>query len=54
MPNLARNLMPWYILLPKIVDFSWTDDPLKRFETKRKDFPHTTTTILRLVKPGQQ
>ena len=54
LPNLAQNLIPWYKLLRKDVDFELQDDQLKSFETIKKDLLQATKTTLRLAKPGQQ
>ena len=54
LPNLAQNLMPWYKLLRKNVEFELQDDHLKIFETLKKDLLQATNTTLRLAKPGQQ
>ena len=54
LPNLAENLMPWYKLLRKDVEFELQDDYLKGFETIKKDLLQATKTTLRLPKPGQQ
>ena len=54
LPNLAQNLMPWYKLLRKDVEFELQDDHLKSFETIKKDLLQATKTTLRLAKPGQQ
>ena len=54
LPNLAQNLMPWYKLLRKDVEFELQDDHLKSFETIKKDLLQATKTTLRLAKPGRQ
>ena len=55
LPNLAQNLMPWYKLLRKDVEFELQDDDhLKSFETIKKDLLQAMKTTLRLAKPGQQ
>ena len=54
LPNLAQNMMPWYKLLRKDVEFELQDDHLKSFETKKKDLLQATETTLRLAKLGQQ
>ena len=54
LPNLAQNLMPWYKLLRKEVEFELKDDHLKSFDTIKKDLLQATKTTLRLAKPGQQ
>ena len=54
LPNLAQNLMPWYKLLRKDVEFELQDDHLKSFETRKTDLLQATKTTLRLAKAGQQ
>ena len=54
LPNLAQNLMPWYKLLRKDVEFELQDDHLKGFEAIKKDLLEATKTTQRLAKPGQQ
>ena len=54
LPNLAQNLIPWYKLLSKNVEFEQQDDLMKSFETIKKDLLQATNTTLRLAKPGQQ
>ena len=53
-PNLAQNLMPWYKLLRKDVEFILQDEHLKSFDNIKKDLLKATETTLRLAKPGQQ
>ena len=53
-PHLAQNLMPWYKLLRKNVEFILEDEHLKCFENIKKDLLKATETTLRLAKPGQQ
>ena len=54
MPNLAKNLMPWYKLLRKDVEFTIEDEHLRSFDEIRKNLLQATKTTLRLAKPGQQ
>ena len=54
LPNLAKNLMPWYKLLRKDVEFELQDDHSKGFETIKKNLIQAMKTTLRLAKPGQQ
>ena len=54
LPNLAQNLMPWYKLLRKDVDFILQEEHLKGFDNIMKDLLKATETTLRLAKPGQQ
>ena len=54
LPNLAQNLMPWYKLLRKNVEFILRDEHLQIFDNIKKDLLKATETTLRLVKPGQQ
>ena len=53
-PNLVQNLMPWYKLLRKDVEFILQDEQLISFDNIKKDLLKTTETTLRLAKPGQQ
>ena len=52
--NLAQNLMPWYKLLRKDVEFILQDEHLKSLDNIMKDLLKATETPLRLAKPGQQ
>ena len=52
--NLAQNLMPWYKLLRKDVEFILQDEHLESFDNIKKDLLKATETTLRLAKPGQQ
>ena len=54
MPNLEQNLMPWYKLLRKDVEFALKDKHLTSFEVLKKDLFQATQTTLSLAKPGQQ
>ena len=54
LPNLAQNLMPWYKLLRKDVEYILQDKHLKSFDNIKKDSLKATETTLRLAKPGQQ
>ena len=54
LPNLAKNLMPWYKLLRKDVDFALQDEHLESLETIKQDLLQATKTTLRLAKAGQQ
>ena len=54
MPNLANNLMPWYKLLRKDVEFIIDDEHLRSFDEIKKNLLQATKTTLRLAKPGQQ
>ena len=54
LPNLAQNLMPWYKLLRKDVEFILQDEHLDSFDNIKKDLLKATETTLRLAKPGQQ
>ena len=53
-PNLAQNLMPWYILFRRDAVFSLSDDLCRSFEILNKESSQATITFLRLSKPGQQ
>ena len=53
-PNLAQNLLLWYTLLRKDVEFALKDEHLKSFEVLKKDLLQATQTTLRLAKLGQQ
>ena len=55
LPNLAQNLMPWYKLLRKDVEFILQDEHLQSFDNiKKEDLLKATETTLRLAKPEQQ
>ena len=54
LPNLAQNLMPWYKLLRKDVEFFLQAEHLESFDNIKKDLLKATETTLRLAKPGQQ
>ena len=54
LPNLAQNLMPWYILLRKDGEFILQDEHLESFDNIKKDLLKATKTTLRLAKSGQQ
>ena len=54
LPNLAQNLMPWYKLLRKDVEFILQDEHLQSFDNIKKDLLKATETTLRLAKLGQQ
>ena len=51
-PNPAQNLMPWYKVLRKDVEFILQDEHLESFDNIKKDLLKATETTLRLAKPG--
>ena len=54
LPNLVRNLMPWYKLLRNYVEFLLEDKLLQSFDNIKENLLKATETTLRLAKLGQQ
>ena len=54
MPNVAQNLMPWYKLQGKDVEFAIKDEHLTSFKKLKEDLLQAKQTTLRLATPGQQ
>ena len=53
-PTLAQNIMPWYKLLRKGLDFELQYDHLRNFDTIKSDLLQAAQTPLRQAKPRQQ
>ena len=53
-PKLNEKLLPFYKLLRKDADFTFTDEHFENFRQIKNDLLKATTTTLRLAKPNQQ